>query len=111
MISSPTLEFISDVFLCPDNRRILAGEAAVKAEHNEFILSLDGVAVSHSKAESSRNGPRMCCAPSSQLNGKEGARINQIFDGVPEQFKATCCRVGRLRSSSEFRFLPGITRL
>ena len=33
---------ISDVFLCPDIRRFLAGEAAVKAERSEFILSLDG---------------------------------------------------------------------
>jgi len=30
------------VFLCPDRGRFLAGEAAVKAERSEFILSLDG---------------------------------------------------------------------
>ena len=35
-------KFISDVFLCPDIRFLLAGEAAVKAERSEFILSLDG---------------------------------------------------------------------
>jgi hypothetical protein len=35
-------KFISDVFLCPDIRSFLAGEAAVKAERSEFILSLDG---------------------------------------------------------------------
>jgi hypothetical protein len=34
---------------------------------------------------------------SSQLNGKEGVRINQIFDGVPEQFKAPLLS-GRLPS-------------
>jgi hypothetical protein len=30
------------VFLCPDRGRVSAGEAAVKAERSEFILSLDG---------------------------------------------------------------------
>jgi hypothetical protein len=35
-------KFISDVFLCPDIRQLVAGEAAVKAERSEFILSLDG---------------------------------------------------------------------
>jgi len=35
-------KFISDVFLCPDIRRFVAGEAAVKAERSEFIWSLDG---------------------------------------------------------------------
>jgi hypothetical protein len=35
-------KFISDVFLCPDIREVVAGEAAVKAERSEFILSLDG---------------------------------------------------------------------
>jgi hypothetical protein len=35
-------KFISNVFLCPDIRSSLAGEAAVKAERSEFILSLDG---------------------------------------------------------------------
>ena len=35
-------KFISDIFLCPDIGHFLAGEAAVKAERSEFILSLDG---------------------------------------------------------------------
>jgi hypothetical protein len=35
-------KFISDVFHCPDIGSFLAGEAAVKAERSEFILSLDG---------------------------------------------------------------------
>jgi hypothetical protein len=35
-------KFVSDVFLCPDIRSFVAGEAAVKAERSEFILSLDG---------------------------------------------------------------------
>jgi hypothetical protein len=30
------------IFLRPDIRFLLAGEAAVKAERSEFILSLDG---------------------------------------------------------------------
>ncbi len=38
------------VFLCPDRGRFLAGEAAVKAERSEFILSLDSGLASHSKA-------------------------------------------------------------
>ena len=33
-------KFISDVFLCPDIRQRVAGEAAVKAERSEFILSI-----------------------------------------------------------------------
>lgn len=32
---------------------------------------------------------------SSQLNGKEGARVNQIFDGVPEDFKGLSLSPGR----------------
>jgi hypothetical protein len=35
-------KFISVFFLRPDIRFLLAGEAAVKAERSEFIVSLDG---------------------------------------------------------------------